>query len=109
MNQRTTFRAFTSDRLGRYSAHYQRIALALDGLSQEEALSVVNEVLSIHRLDTSDIFNQRYQALLLVLRDLLAQGWIPRYEHNKLELMQPNFTNVKPRSEEEQQQLKRRI
>src|SRR5947207_899090 len=98
MPRRTIFRIFKSDKLGRYFTSYQRLAIALDRLNQEDALTVVNEVLSTHSLDEFDIFNLRYQALLLVLRDLLAQGWIPRYESNHLELMQPDFTNARPHS-----------
>jgi len=85
------------------------MAAALDGLKQEEALTVVKEVLSTLDLDESDIFNLWYRALLLVLRDLLAQGWVPRYESNRLELMQPDFTNAEAHSEEEQRQIKQRI
>jgi len=85
------------------------MAVALDGLKQEEALTVVKEVLSTLDLDESDIFNLRYRALLLVLRDLLAQGWIARYDSNRLELIQPDFTSAKAHNEEEQRQIKQRI
>ncbi len=81
---------------GVYLERFLRLIEAIDGMEAiDQRQSVCGELkwLSSRRDETLD--RLKYRGMMLVLRDLLGQGWVTRFRQRSLFLCRPDYTRGK--------------